>query len=161
MSAVVGSFTALATILALAALALVIALYFNTRKVVTSSEEETNKTVEDVNKLLQSFAADVDKKFLYYIHDPNQILDLNEGSMDIKSRGRAAKITMGTSHIQYDPVSQTLSLKPSPAGAKIMMTRDYVDLAANGNRVKIGNHYLQSVGPNMQVCDMQGQCKTL
>lgn len=154
-------FSVFALILAITSIVLVVLMYFNTRKSINNTGSETTKSVDDMNKLLQTFAADVDKKFLYYIHDPNQIIDLSSGSVDIRANGNAAKITMGASHIQYDPVAETLSFKPSPSGAKILMTKDYVDLAANGNKVKIGNHYLKSVGPNMQLCDVQGKCKAL
>lgn len=160
MSALIAT-ASLAILLSVVAIVLVILVYFHSRNKIDSKDTKTTKTIDDVNKLLQTFAADVDKKFLYYMHDPNQILDLSSGSLEIKAKDNAAKIMMGASNIQYDPISETLSLKPSASGAKIMMTKDYVDLAANGNRVKIGNHYLKSVGPNMQLCDTKGKCKVL
>ena len=151
----------IAFIVSIAALGLAIFFYFDTKKQLRGATSTSKQAEDNMNKLMQSFAKDVDKKFLYYIHDPNQILNLTDGGLDIKGTPQVAKINLGTSAITYDPTAQTLSMSPSPSGSKILFTNDYVDLAANGNRVKIGNHFLKSNGSSLQVCNATGTCKNL
>ena len=158
---IVALFLIIAFVIATVSLGLVIFVYFDTKKQLSNNTSTSKQSEENLNKLMQSFAQDVDKKFLYYIHDPNQILNLTDGGLDIKGTPQLAKINLGSSAIMYDPTAQTLSVSPSPSGAKILLTNDYVDLSANGNRVKIGNHFLKSNGASLQVCNAEGTCKNL
>ena len=158
---VVALLMTVAFLIAMVALGFAIFLYFDTKKKLSNSTATSKQAEDNLNKLLQAFAQDVDKKFLYYIHDPNQILDLTDGGLDIKGTPQVAKIKLGSSAIMYDPTAQTLSVSPSPSGSKILLTNDYVDLSANGNRVKIGNHFLKSNGASLQVCNADGTCKNL
>ena len=154
-------FLTVALLVALAALAAAVYVYFDTRAKLDSSSSSAQETMSTVNTLLQNFAKDVDKKFLYYIHDPNQLLNLTDGGLTVKGNPQLAKLGLGTAAVLYDPVAQTLSISQTPNGSKILMTNDYVDLAANGTKVKIGNHFLQSNGASLQLCNSLGVCKTL
>lgn len=160
MAAVIAVLITFVFVVALAALGISVFLYFHINKQLNDSSTSAQKSVDNVNLLLQEFAKDVDKKLLYYLHDANQVLTLTADGFAVNGSPYSS-IAMGTSSILYDPVAQTLALSNSPTGSKVLLTNDYVDLAANGNKVKVGQHTLYSNGANLQLCNALGSCKTL
>ena len=156
MGAVVA-FVVVSVILAMGAAVLAGAVLYMFRDGKTRLDEH-GKSLMTVEAVIQELSRDLEKKFLYYAHDPNKVLRVGEGMLGV-SGANTSKLVLGTAELYQDAANKVLRIENDGTG--ISLTKEFVAVSGAVPKLRVGNHYLTSTPLGLKVCDINDVCKTL
>lgn len=120
--------------------------------------DEHGKSLMTVEAVIQELSRDLEKKFLYYAHDPNKVLQVGEGMLTV-SGTNTSKLMLGTAELYQDAANKVLRIENDGTG--LSLTKEHVAVSGQVPKLRVGNHYLTSSPLGLRVCDMNDVCKTI
>lgn len=148
-------FAAVAAVLALAAAVLAGAVLYMWRNDKARIDEHSS-SLRTVESAIQEMSRDLEKKFLYYAHDPNRVLSVSEGQIAVQG-ATSSRLLLGGAELLQDAGA----LKISNAGTSLSLTKEGVAVSGGLPTLRLGAHYLTSTPLGVKVCDASDTCKTL